>query len=517
MPPSLWNVKRGVLRKMIDLAPTLVKPPVRVSPPMHATRRQEMVARTLLAATLLGGWSSALGQAPAAQPTFYEFGTVVTILRSGIEVQAYDEPHHRYVRHTFQLASDTRADVVRTGDAVEMIYTVDESGFVVRRMVLLEGGLPKAGPPATSTATPSPDALPPAVTAAKRTDAKNRVVPSVSKAPVIAVPAAKAVAQPKPVDLSGKTIAKTPPITSVPLGIAGGYSKAAPVPTTRAVSRDTPSEECNRSSADWPNEPLRIAVLDFRYPTEREEAHDIGKTGGGSGTAVADLVFTRLDNLHVYQMVRGDRRRLDRSDIAGAAKLGRELGADAVLEGTFAPIDAVTGPDGTELKPRSYELRAGLVDTCTGQVLMKMSSAACSAGADQNGASCPHFAVSAREAEEPDQHAHAFDPAIRALVFPLEHNDTPTTVPGAIGSVVDVEKDSMTIHMTQGTARIGDQFAIHAQRLTKNPGTYTLQNLQDQEIGRFIVRRVQGATLFGDYTGDVPARVGDVLEQVPPQ
>lgn len=492
---------------------------------MLLERNRGELAGVLLAFLLLWVSGSVEGQASRAgapQATFYEFGTVVTILRSGVETQVYDELHHRFARHSFQFASDTRADVVRTGDAVEMIYSVGESGWMLRRMVMLEAGLPRAGPPSAAVAsgttvaplppTPSPPVAAASIPAPKRTEGKGHTVASAPRAPVIPAPVPRAVAKPSPVDLSGNTTAKTPAITDVPLGMAGGYGKPAPVPVTRTVSRDTPSEECNRSSADWPNEPLRIAVLDFRYPTEREEAHDIGKTGGGSGTAVADLVFTRLDDLHEYQMVRGDRRRLDRADIAGAAKLGRELGADAVLEGTFAPIDMGKGPDGEETRPRTYELRAGLVDTCTGQVLMKMSSAACIVGS--GAAVCPHFTVSAREAGDPDANARSFDPAIRTLIYPLEHNATPATMPDAIGLVVDVGKDSATVHMMQGSARIGDQLSIHAQRLSKNPGTYTLQKLQDQEIGRFTVRRVQGATAFGSYAGDMPARPGDAVEVI---
>jgi len=497
---------------------------------MLLERNRGKLTGMLLAFLLLSVSGSVEGQASretAPPATFYEFGTVVAILRSGVETQVYDELHHRFARHSFQFAKDTRADVVRTGDAVEMIYSVGDSVWTLRRMIMLEAGLPRAGPPSAAISSgtavaplapapsPSPSVAAASMPALKRTEGRGHTVASASRAPAIPAPVPRAVAKPKPVDLSGNTTAKTPAITDVPLGIVGGYSKPAPVPVTHTVSRDTPSEECNRSSADWPNEPLRIAVLDFRYPTEREEAHDIGKTGGGSGTAVADLVFTRLDDLHEYQMVRGDRRRLDRADIAGAAKLGRELGADAVLEGTFAPTDMGKGPDGEETRARTYELRAGLVDTCTGQVLMKMSSAACIVGSGAAG--CPHFTVSAREAGDPDANARSFDPAIRTLIYPLEHNATPATMPDAIGLVVDVGKDSATVHMMQGSARIGDQLSIHAQRLSKNPGTYTLQKLQDQEIGRFTVRRVQGATVFGSYTGDLPARPGDAVEVIPIQ
>ena len=472
--------------------------------------RSRFAGGIVFALVIVLGWVGRLGAQSGGGATYYEFGTVVGILRQSIDIQAFDEQRHRMVRHSFRLASESHVDVARTGDAVEVIYTVDGAAWTLRRMMVLEGGIPKAGPPAVGAAESAPPAV--AAAPAKRNDAKAR---SNGVRPVtIPAPAPKAVGEARPVDLSSKAVAKTPAVTAVPLGIAGGYSKPAPVPVTKAVTREIPSEECNRSRSDWPGEPLRIAVLDFRYPKEREEAHDIGKTGGGAGTAVADLVFSRLEDLHQFEMVRGDRRRLDRADIAGAAKLGRELGADAVLEGTFEPTDADVAPDGTETKPRGYELRAGLVETCTGQVLMKLSSVACVGGA-ANGAECQHFGVTAKEAEDPDEHAHAFDPSIRALLYPLEHNATPAGLPNAVGVVASSGRGGVALRLNGGArVQVGEQVAVHAIRLAKNPQTYTLQNLSDQEIGRVTIRSVQGGTASGSFIGDVPPQVGDAVAAV---
>jgi len=56
--------------------------------------------------------------------------------------------------------------------------------------------------------------------------------------------------------------------------------------------------------------------------------------------------------------------------------------------------------------------------------------------------------------------------------------------------------------------------AIHAWRLTKNPSTYTLHNLHDEEIGRLTLTTVQGSSATGTYVGDFPPKPGDTAELV---
>ena len=467
-------------------------------------------------------------------PAYYEFGKVIGVGQDSVEIQPTDEQTHPAGQQRFMLNRQARADVVRPGDPVEVIYTVEDGQLKLQRLLVLWSGVPREGQPtqtelaesaraarqaevssAPSEKTPAP------ITRSPRTH-PGAAVPPVQQA-AFPKQSGKAVPATRAVDLSGKAVAKTPSATNVPLGIAAGYSKAAPLPVTRSFNRDTPSAECNRSDADWPSHPVRIAVLDFRYPTEREEEHDLGKTGGGSGTAVGDLVFSRLEALNQYEMVRGDRRRLDRSDIAGAARIGRELGADAVLEGTFLPIERPPGPDGEAPKVTGYSFTAGLVDTCTGQVLVRMKADSCASARGTAGAgptakgpdakTCTDFSVSARDAEEPDEHTASFGVPLDALLYPLEHNQTPSELAG-MGVVTGTQGGTVFVHLSGGGVRVGDQLALHAARLTKNPTTYTLMDLRNEEIGRVQVKSVQGTTLVGTYAGDVLPKVGDVVEAV---
>lgn len=483
------------------------------------------VLRSAWTALALALIAPAGAQTPApATAAYFEFGTVVAIGQHTVDVQTFDANRQRVVQHNFALTRESRADVVRVGDTVEVIYTPGASPaaqWTVRRLVYLATGVPQPGPPGSSARAQEvdPDARVPSPTSANL--GRNGNVAAGSSRSV-ALPGAaaggKTPASPSSVDLGSAAKPKQTTVISTSLAAPDIAARPKPI-TTREVARQTPAEECNRGSADWPAQPLRLAVLDFRYPTEREEAHDIGTTGGGSGTAVADLVFSRLDALNQFAMSRGDRSRVYRADFAGAARAGRELGADAVLAGTFAPVDPPPGSDPDFPPPKSYELRAGIVDTCTGQLLLRLTSVSCPPGVDPNaaanGPSCKRLAVTAKQASDPKEMAHAFTQPIDALLYPLEHNGPPPGTLGSAGVVTAAENGHVTIRLPAGTKlQAGDQVAVHAWRLTKNPSTYTLHNLHDEEIGRVKLDGVQGGVARGAFTGEYPPLPGDTAELV---
>ena len=522
-----------------------------------------------LASLLIAGAAApSRGQTASVNiPTYFEFGTVVALGQKNVDIQLYDERKQRIVQHTFVLSKDSRADVVHVGDTVEVIYTPGVE-WTVRRLVQLTAGIPKSGVPsegsrevpvtaAAKIPQPLPGAKVPATLSAGvgRTVIAGPKVPATTAAPIkggatgsvstaaprnVAIPEATATAKtraaastvviPTPttvaksaatasaVDLGNSAKPKAAAVIDVPLGAA--EASLPKTPTAKAVAHEMPAEECNRSSADWPSQPLRMAVLDFRYPTEREEAHDFGTTGGGSGTAVADLIYSRLDQLNEFAMSRGDRTRLYRADFAGAARVGRELGVDAVLAGTFAPVDPPAGSDPDFPPPKTYELRAGIVDTCTGQLLMRLTSVSCPEGLDPNSsinaASCKRLSVTAKQAMDPKDSAGSFRPPLDALLYPLDHNGPPPRTQGSAGVVTTADNGSVTIRLAAGAhLKAGDQVALHGSRLTKNPTTYTLHNLHDEEIGRLTLKSVQGGMASGTFVGDFPPRTGDTAELIP--
>ncbi len=469
---------------------------------------EESRTRWGLVVSLALGLAASVGAAQTgdeARQSYFEFGTVVELGTRTLTVQSVDARTQQLVQHSFMRTHETRMDPVRVGDQIEVIFTANGGEWTARRLVALPGGIPLAGPAPVGPPIVATNSAP---AAAATGGAKNRG--ALPAAPVVRV--AKG---PTPVELGTKSGPKVAAITPVPLGIAAGYSTPARVPVTRSVAREEPTAACHQSDPEWPKEPLRIAVLDFRYPTEREEAHDLTRESGGSGMAVADQVYTRLRQLPQYEVDRGDHRRLDRSDIAGAARLGRELGADAVLEGTFFPLQDAPDADGTEGKVRGYELHAGLVDTCTGQVLLKLASVSCPAGVSAGSKACTSLSVTTKDAEDPREHAAAFNAAITAMLYPLEHNGGTVGPMGPAGVVVLNQNGTLTVRLADGVSvHPGDQLAVHATRLTKNPTTYTLEDLHDQEIGRFTVRNVQGVMATGTFAGDMPAMAGDALARV---
>jgi hypothetical protein len=494
-------------------------------------RRIQLLLSPLALVTLFG--LSANAQAPA---TYFEFGTVVAINRSSVDIQTTDRERQRVVQHSFTLSRETRADIVHVGDAVEVVFTPGEQ-WSLRRMIVLPAGIPVAGPPpsrAAALASPSPAQAATPVTSSMvapveqvqlgATDAKtakkrvHTTKPALPNASVSAPPP-----QVKPGLLGSNAQPVLAGVVPVTLGSPAEVKARAASGTANSVSIDRPAEECNRSSADWPTQPLRVAVLDFRYPTEREEAHDVGTTGGGSGTAVADLVFARLEedeqNDDRFLFSRADRRRLDRSDFAGAARLGRQLGVDAVLAGTFIPVEQPLDANGFETGPRTFELRAGIVDTCTGQLLVQSSSVSCkgaispgiTSGADPK--ACSRYAVSAAETANPKAFASNFKPPLDALLYPLEHPGPSRPDGVSVGAVSRVSADRVTVQLTAHLSlRPGDQLTLYASRLAKNPTTYTLHNLQDEEIGRLSVETVESGQASGSFAGDFVPRIGDRAE-----
>ena len=497
--------------------------------------------RALIALTLAAPLAYPQAQTPE---TYYEFGTIVALGRGTVDLQTFDQTLQRTVQHTFAIARNSKIELMHAGDTVEVIYTPSGGDWIIRNLLVLSAGIPRQGAPisqrsatgsTTAAATGPTKAVPragsvvlPTDTATGRagkagsvalpaqTTASQRTSPSGVNLPAqsAARPANSNIAA---VDLGGAAPKAVPGVINVPLGADPALLPSAP--HIKTVVHADPSAECNRSDAAWPNQPISIAVLDFRYPTDKEESHDIGVTGGGSGTAVADLVLNRLSSgsdASAIAYSRGDRDKLYRADFAGAARLGRRLGVDAVLAGTFQPVDQPLDKDGFA-PPPIYELRAGLVDTCTGQLLERLSSAICPGGIDTGGtqSGCKRVSVTAKQASDPKETKRAFTPALDALLLPLEHEGTPPGQKGSAGLVSSVNGNTISIQLVPGTKqKVGDVIALHAWRLAKNSSTYTLHRLQDEEIGRITVTQVSGNTATGTFQGDFLPKPGDTAESV---
>ena len=480
---------------------------------MHRERTQNRPRREidfaltlslLLALALSVLAPSVLAQGKDPKVSYFEFGKVIALRGGTVEVETYDAHTRQFSKHSYTFGKDTRSELLHVDDFVEVIYVSSGGERTLRRILVLNEGIPNAGPPTVSRATGTA-----AVPAAAPKPSSISFSAQTSTAPALPSTA---------VNLGGASAPRSASIISVPLGEAEAIARVR-APNKKEIAREAPREECNRSSADWPHEPVRLAVLDFRYPTEREEAHDQGTTGGGSGTAVADLVFGRLEGLPDFALSRGDRNRLYRGDFAGAARIGRQLGADAVLAGTFQPVGEVE-ENGL---PRAYELRAGIVDTCTGQLLMRLSSAVCPGGLDPGltgssaAGACTRYSVSPAQAADPQAASSSYKAALDALIRPLADNGPPPHVEGSAGVVSEVDGRRVTIRLHSGAhLHPGDQVGVHAWGLSKDPSTYTLRNLHDEEIGRVTLSSVQGSTASGQYAGDIPPQPGETADLIEP-
>ena len=523
------------------------------------TRREKFALAATVAFLCVPGVHAQAPSSAGSDQTYFEFGTVVSLGQHSVDIHTFDQQFNRTVQHSFLLSKDTRADVVRVGDPVEVIFSWDGAHFQARRLVMLQSGLPQAGPPGSLR----PGAAPITRAAGGNEADPVKVVPragtvalptagtrSAAKAGTVALPApgastrtaarAGTVAMPASstksnaanntaanVALGGAQPEKVPGVRSVPMGAADEGMGLAHTASVKTIQQEKPREACQLSNPDWPNQPITIAVLDFRYPTEREESHDTTGTGGGSGTVLGDMVFNRLGEDKEFAYSRADRDRVFRSDFAGAARTGRQLGVDAVIAGTFKPVEPVVDADGFAIAPKTYELSAGLVDTCTGQLLMRMSSVSCNgqpeagmggslAVVDAEAAkACVRYSVTAKQASDPDPNAAAFRKPIDSLLFPLVHGGTPPGQSGTAGTVISVNGAQVSVRLGPG-AKIapGDQLSLLGWHLMKNLATDTLHLLTGEEEGRVTVASVQGGIAVGSFTGDYPARAGDLADKV---
>ncbi len=500
--------------------------------PTDFAQNDDFLRGWVLAAWLAVG-GVAFGQAgavPGAERTFFEFGTVFSIGQRSVDLRVYDQQRHTVVQHRFYFSKDTRADVVRVGDVVEVFYSTDGGQMMAERVIEASNLAPK---PAATVAATAPTAPKTVASVAPRTVPKvgaGVVMPSTTAAPKGTAAATSGVNLGK--TLEGKVPAaasvglgaaaegKVPVAASVGLGGAGlGETGAAnpKTPKPKAIGFDAPAEECHRSDPSWLSEPIRLGVMDFRYPTDKEEAADMTEKGGGSGTLVADLVFDRLGQNPEFALARGDRDKLYRGDFAGAARLGRQMGVDAVLAGTFQPVPQQVDSEGYTVGPKYYELKAGLVDTCTGQLLMRLVSVKCADGSipDVGGPSgpaqgCTRYSVTQKQAADPRDDPKSFGPVLDALVGPLVR--TPAT-----GGAKVSETAGTAVRIFGANAKVGDTVAIHASRLAKNLATDTLRNLVDEEIGRVMVTAVSGGVATGTFSGEYAPKVGDAAVVLVPQ
>ena len=79
--------------------------------------------------------------------TYYEFGTVLAVGQNTIDLETYSQDAHGLIRQTFVFTPETRADLVRLGDQVEVIYTPAGDSLQLRRLLSLAAGIPRFGPP----------------------------------------------------------------------------------------------------------------------------------------------------------------------------------------------------------------------------------------------------------------------------------------------------------------------------------------------------------------------------------
>ena len=284
----------------------------------------------------------------------------------------------------------------------------------------------------------------------------------------------------------------------------GGSLSAQHVPEHSQVTLDTPDAACHRSNKAWASQPISIAVLDFGYPGQLEPTH--------SGVALADMVYGHLSQDKAFTFSRGDWMEMGYDDAARVAALGRMLGVDAVLAGTWeyqnGTVPAVRRNALLKSTGKRDPLRmaAGLVDTCTGELLLKMTSDVCAPGA-----ACAGQSLTTDAALNPHSFMPDVDGAIDRMVSPLDRAISISSRGTAVVKTTD--QAGVTVELPDGSAvKVGDQLSVKANRLGKDLVTYSLHNLTNQEIGKVTVQQVAGNIASGVFSGSYSPMTGDIVE-----
>jgi curli biogenesis system outer membrane secretion channel CsgG len=292
-----------------------------------------------------------------------------------------------------------------------------------------------------------------------------------------------------------------------------------------------------------------VAVLDFDYGTVRT---DIVQLFGGDqdvGKGISDLLVEKLLAGGKYRLV--ERKALDkilaeqnfsnsdRADPTTAAKIGKMLGAQAIIVGsitkfgrddkskTIGGLGAAAGRFGLGGVKRSEAkavcgISARLVDTTTGEILAaatgngeskRSGTSLVGAGGGPGGLGAGVF----------DTHASNFGQtllgeavlgAVTDVSGQLTNASTnmPTRKAEYSGLVADVSGNTLILNIgSKAGVNVGDTLEIsRAVRTVKDPATGKVLKTVTNKIGDATVTEVDADSATVNFTGSGPAKVGDV-------
>jgi curli biogenesis system outer membrane secretion channel CsgG len=293
-----------------------------------------------------------------------------------------------------------------------------------------------------------------------------------------------------------------------------------------------------------------VAVLNFDYATVQSGVAAIFGTNQDVGKGIADLLVEKLVKSGQYRVI--ERKAIDkimaeqnfsnsdRADSTTAAKIGRLIGADAIIMGSitqFGRDDKKTnvggsvfggqlskyglGGVGASKAKAVVGLSARLVSVNTGEILAVANGTGESSrsGTSLIGAGGGAGAAAAGLIDMTSSNfantvlGEAVNNAADKLATELGANASrlPTTAVSLNGLVADVSGNSLVLNIgSRSGVKVGDKLTVaRVGREIRDPATGKVIRRVEERLGEVTISEVDEASSVGNYSGTGAVKVGD--------
>jgi curli biogenesis system outer membrane secretion channel CsgG len=297
----------------------------------------------------------------------------------------------------------------------------------------------------------------------------------------------------------------------------------------------------------------RVAIMNFDYSTVYSGISAIFGSHQDVGKGVADLVVEKLVNDATYSVI--ERKALDkilteqnfsnsdRVDPTTAAKLGKMLGADAIVLGSivqFGRDDKSTNVGGSVFGDRLSRvgiggvgqkrskavvaLTARIVNVNTGEILAvangKGESTRSGASLVGAGGGAGAAAAGALDMRSSNFAATVLGEAVNAAVANLttqlngSAGRLPTTTVSVEGLVADVSGNTLIINVgSKSGVKVGDKLKVsRVGREIRDPASGKVIKRITDDLGELTITEVDESSSVGTFSGAGAVKVGDAIK-----
>ena len=296
-----------------------------------------------------------------------------------------------------------------------------------------------------------------------------------------------------------------------------------------------------------------IAILNFDYSTVQSGVAAIFGTNQDIGKGVADLLVEKLVKSGQYRVI--ERKAIDkimseqnfsnsdRADSTTAAKIGRLIGADAIVMGSitqFGRDDKKTNVGGSVFGSQMSKyglggvgaskakavvgLSARLVSVNTGEILAVANGVGESTRTGTNlvGAGGGAGSAAAGLLDMTSTNfantvlGEAVNAATAKLAVELDGNAArlPANVVNLSGLVADVSGNSLVLNIgSRDGLKVGDKLIVaRVGREIRDPATGKVIRRVEDRLGEVSISEVDEGSAVGNFTGTGPVKVGDSVK-----